>query len=68
MVLKLYSGINVSWYIWSTFVVGITVGDDLKLDCGRGTVGIRGIGCFIIVGIVTAVGICGKTGEIAEGG
>ena len=51
-----------------TFEDGKILEDVFRLDWGSGTVGIIGIGCFIMVGIVTVVGICGKAGEITEGG
>ena len=41
-------------------------GDVLKLDGGRGVVGIIGIGCLIMVGIVTVVGTCGNAGDIVD--
>ena len=41
-------------------------GDVLKLDGGRGVVGIMGIGCLIIVGIVTVAGTCGNAGETVD--
>ena len=50
-----------------TFAEGRIDDAALRLDCGSGTVGISGIGCFIIVGIVTVVGIWGNAGEMAVG-
>ena len=50
-----------------TFVDGGTADGVLRLDGGSGTVGMRGIGCLIIVGIVTVLGICGNAGTFAEG-
>ena len=50
-----------------TFADGRTPNGVLKLDGGRGTVGMRGIGCLIIVGIVTVLGIWGNAGKFAEG-